>query len=84
MLPVYRNVTGGLGWQKKSSLVGTQTIFALLCSIFVKRMSKQPRLCFSWTMPLATLKTSKAQHLDVSDVYMPRNTTSLFQPMDWG
>lgn len=42
------NGTGGLGWQKKSYWIGLQTISALVCSIFVKWKSYQPRLYFSW------------------------------------
>jgi len=35
----------GLG-DKKFSWIGTQTVFTLLCSVFVMRVSYQPRLFF--------------------------------------
>jgi hypothetical protein len=38
------------------------TILALLHSIFVKRISYQPRLFFSWAMPLAVLQTLLSQN----------------------
>jgi hypothetical protein len=47
-------------------------------------MSYQPWLCFPWTLSLghpAHLAEARTP-VDISAVYMPSNTTSLFQPMD--
>jgi len=49
-------------------------------------MSYQPRLFFSWIIPLghpANLSEVRPP-LDIIAVYMPSNTTSLFQQMDKG
>lgn len=75
----------GLG-DKKFSWIGTQTVFTLLCFIFATQMSYQPRLFFSVIIPPghpANLSELRPP-LDVIAVYMPSDTTSLFQLMDKG
>jgi len=37
--------------------IGTHTVFTLLCSVFVNRMSYQLRLFFSWIVLLSILQT---------------------------
>jgi hypothetical protein len=71
---------------EKFSWTGTQTVFTPLCSVFVMQMGYQPRLFFSWIIPPGhTASLSEVRPpLDVIAVYMPSNTTSLFQPMDQG
>jgi hypothetical protein len=71
----------GLG-DKKFSWIGTQTVFTLLCSVFVTELSFHPRL-FSWTVPPGHPANLSVVRPPL-DVYMPSNTTSLFQPMDQG
>ena len=85
MLPVYRNGTVGLGWHKKSSLIGTQSIFALLCSFFCQGNELAAKAVFLLDNAPGHLENLSEVRilLDVSDVYMPRNTTPLVQPMDW-
>ena len=57
MLPVYWKQKRRAWVAQENFWIGTLTIFALLSTVFVNRMSYQPRLLFSWTMCLAIVQT---------------------------
>jgi hypothetical protein len=86
MFPVYWKWNRRV-WVTRNSLGLVHKLF-LHCSapFFVTRMSYQPRLFFSWIIPPGhpTNFSEVRPPLDVSAVYMPSNSTSLFQPIDQG
>jgi len=86
MLPVYRNGTGGLGWHKKIFFDCYTNYFCPTMLRFCQESKLEAKaLLLLDNAPGHLENLSEIRTLlDVRHVYMPRNTTPLVQPMEWG